>query len=319
MRPEGETFAGWAILAVLAAAPWLVAWLGQPFLMDLAIRLIIVAIAAVSLNLILGYGGMVSFGHAAFFGIGAYAIGIPAYYEDMSWITHLGAVVVFATAFAVITGVMSLRTRGVHFIMITMAFAQMCYFLFVSLEEYGADDGLNIWERTQIPFLDLEDNLTFYYVCLGALILSLFIVHRIVNARFGQVIQGARSNDRRMQALGFPTFRYRLVAYVIAGLMCAFAGALEANRNYFISPDMMDWTRSGEFIFMVVLGGTARLYGPLFGVVIFIVLEEYLEVLMDAISPGLGIYWHLPFGLLLILVVLFVRGGISGLMGSRRA
>ncbi len=319
MKPQGETLAGWAILAILAAAPWLVAWLGQPFLMDLATRLIIVAIAAVSLNLILGYGGMVSFGHAAFFGIGAYAIGIPAYYEDMSWITHLGAVILFATVFAVITGAMSLRTKGVHFIMITMAFAQMCYFLFVSLEEYGADDGLNIWERTQIPFLDLEDNLTFYYVCLVGLILSLFTVHRIVNARFGQVIQGAKSNDRRMQALGFPTFRYRLVAYVIAGLMCAFAGALEANRNYFISPDMMDWTRSGEFIFMVVLGGTGRLYGPLFGVVIFILLEEYLEAVMDAVSPGLGVYWHLPFGLLLILVVLFVRGGISGLMGPKRA
>jgi len=319
VSPSRETIAGWALLASLAAAPFAFEALDQPFLMDLATRLVIAAIAAASLNLILGYGGMVSFGHAAFFGIGAYAVGIPAHHEDFSIGTHLAVMLAAAAAFAAVTGAMSLRTRGVHFIMITMAFAQMTYFLFVSLEEYGADDGLNIWERSAVPFLDLGDDRTFYYVCLVSLAIALFAIHRIVNGRFGQVLKGSRSNDRRMQALGFPTFRYRLAAYVIAAVICAYAGLLEANRNHFISPDMMDWTRSGEFIFMVVLGGAGRLYGPLFGVTAFILLEEYLEVAMDAISPGLGIYWHLPFGLLLILVVLLVRGGISGLLGRSDA
>ncbi|MEM1300454.1 MAG: branched-chain amino acid ABC transporter permease [Pseudomonadota bacterium] len=311
---KGETIAGWGLLALLAVAPFAIAAAGQPFLMDLATRLIIIAIGAVSLNLILGYGGMVSFGHAAFLGLGAYAVGIPAYYDIYDGWVHLLAALAVGAAFAFVTGVMSLRTKGVHFIMITMAFAQMVYFLFVSLEEYGADDGLVIYERSAVPLIDLHDDTTFYYLCLLSLIAALFIVHRVVNARFGMVLQGTKSNDQRMQALGFPTFRYRLVAYMIAGAICAYAGALLGNFTEFISPDMMDWTRSGELIFMVVLGGTGRLYGPIFGVAVFILLEEYLEVIMNAVHPGAGVYWHFAFGLLLVLVVLFARGGISGML-----
>ena len=311
---RGETYAGWGVIALLAIAPFAIAAAGQPFLMDLATRLIIIAIGAVSLNLILGYGGMVSFGHAAFLGLGAYAVGIPAHYDIYDGWVHLLVALAVGATFAFVTGVMSLRTKGVHFIMITMAFAQMVYFLFVSLEEYGADDGLVIYERSAVPLIDLHDDTTFYYVCLVSLIAALFIVHRVVNARFGMVLQGTKSNDRRMQALGFPTFRYRLVAYMIAGAMCAYAGALLGNFTEFISPDMMDWTRSGELIFMVVLGGTGRLYGPIFGVAVFILLEEYLEVMMNAVHPGAGVYWHFVFGLLLVLVVLFARGGISGML-----
>lgn len=319
-RLSSETLAGTSLLAALALAPLAIMAFDQPFLLDLATRLVIIAIAAVSLNLILGYGGMVSFGHAAFLGIGAYCVGIPAYYDIYDGWVHLLVALAVGGAFAAITGAMSLRTRGVHFIMITMAFAQMAYFLFVSLEEYGADDGLVIYERSAVPLIDLHDDLTFYYVCLASLIVALFAVYRIVNARFGMVLQGVKSNDRRMQALGFPTFRYRLVAYVIAGAMCAYAGALLGNFTEFVSPDMMDWTRSGELIFMVVLGGTGRLYGPLIGVTVFILLEEYLEVMMDAVVPGSGIYWHLPFGLILVAVVLFARGGLSGLLtGPRHA
>ena len=317
MTLRGETLGGWGMLALLALAPLVFGALDQPFLMDLATRLVIIAIAAVSLNLILGYGGMVSFGHAAFLGIGAYCVGIPAYYDNFSGGTHFLLALAVGALFALITGAMSLRTKGVHFIMITMAFAQMVYFLFVSLEEYGADDGLVIYERSSVPFLDLHDATTFYYVCFASLLLALFIVHRIVHARFGMVLQGSKSNERRMQALGFPTFRYRLVAYMIAGAICAYAGALLGNFTNFISPDMMDWTRSGELIFMVVLGGTGRLYGPVFGVAIFIILEEYLEVLMNWVWEGSGVYWHFFFGLLLVLVVLFVRGGISGLLKGR--
>ena len=311
---RGETFAGWGLLALLAVAPFAIAAAGQPFLLDLATRLVIIAIAAVSLNLILGYGGMVSFGHAAFLGLGAYAVGIPSHYDIYDGWVHLPVALAAGALFAFLTGLMSLRTKGVHFIMITMAFAQMVYFLFVSLEEYGADDGLVIYERSAVPLIDLHDDWTFYYVCLASLIAALFVVHRVVHARFGMVIQGAKSNERRMQALGFPTFRYRLVAYMIAGAMCAYAGALLGNFTEFISPDMMDWTRSGELIFMVVLGGTGRLYGPVFGVAVFILLEEYLEVWMNAVHPGAGVYWHFVFGLLLVLVVLFARGGISGML-----
>ena len=319
-KPSGlttEAMAGVALIATLAVAPFLISALGQPFLMDLATRLIIIAIGAVSLNLILGYGGMVSFGHAAFLGLGAYCVGIPAHYDIYGGWVHLPLALVVGALFAFVTGLMSLRTKGVHFIMITMAFSQMVYFLFVSLEEYGADDGLVIYERTSVPMIDLHDDLSFYYVCLASLVAALFIVHRMVHARFGMVIQGAKSNERRMLALGFPTFRYRLVAYMIAGAMCAYAGALLGNFTEFISPDMMDWTRSGELIFMVVLGGTGRLFGPLFGVALFIILEEYLEVVMNALHPGAGVYWHFVFGLLLVLVVLFARGGIAGMLRGR--
>ena len=317
MRLSTEAQTGWGVLALLAAAPLIFGALDQPFLMDLTNRLVIIAIAAVSLNLILGYGGMVSFGHAAFLGLGAYAVGVPAYYDIYDGWLHLLLALAVGAVFAGITGAMSLRTRGVHFIMITMAFAQMVYFLFVSLEEYGADDGLVIYERSATPLIDLHDDLTFYYVCLVSLIAALFVVYRIVNARFGMVIQGAKSNDRRMQALGFPTFRYRLVAYMIAGAICAYAGALLGNFTEFISPDMMDWTRSGELIFMVVLGGAGRLYGPIFGVALFILLEEYLKTGMDWAYEGAGVYWHFVFGLILVGVVLFVRGGISGLLKAR--
>ena len=217
MLPKtGEAWAAWGLLALLALAPVLTGAFDQPFLLDLATRLMIIAIAAVSLNLILGYGGMVSFGHAAFLGIGAYCVGIPAYYDIFDGWVHL-LLALAVGALRLITGAMSLRTKGVHFIMITMAFAQMVYFLFVSLEEYGADDGLLIYERSAVPFLDLHDTATFYYVCWGSLILALFLVHRMVHARFGMVICRAPSNERRMQALGFPTFRYRLAAYMIAG------------------------------------------------------------------------------------------------------
>ncbi|MFK7942704.1 MAG: branched-chain amino acid ABC transporter permease [Paracoccaceae bacterium] len=317
MTFRNETIAGIAIMGLLAVAPFAIAAAGQPFLMDLATRLIIIAIAAVSLNLILGYGGMVSFGHAAFLGIGAYCVGIPAHYDIYDGWVHLPLALVVGALFAFVTGAMSLRTKGVHFIMITMAFSQMVYFLFVSLEEYGADDGLVIYERSAVPVIDLHDELTFYYVCLASLIVALFIMHRVVNARFGMVVQGAKSNEQRMQALGYPTFRYRLVAYMIAGALCAYAGALLGNFTEFISPDMMDWTRSGELIFMVVLGGTGRLYGPVFGVAVFILLEEYLEPVMNSIQPGAGVYWHFVFGLVLVLVVLFARGGISGILRGR--
>ena len=315
-----ETWVGWLALAALALAPTLTQAFDAPFILSLITRLVILAIAAVSLNLILGYGGMISFGHAAYFGIGAYCVGIPAYYDNYDGFQHLALAIGAGALFALVTGAISLRMKGVHFIMITMAFAQMVFFAFVSLEEYGADDGLVIYSRSEFAgLLDISDNTNLYYLSLVSLIGSLYLVHRLVNSRFGMAIQGARSNDRRMQALGFPTYWYQLVCFTIAGALCAYAGALHANYSDFISPDLMDWTRSGELIFMVVLGGVARLYGPVFGVAIFIFLEEYLSEMIDAVHEGYGEYWHFLFGLFLVLVVLFARGGVSGLLRRGKA
>ena len=306
-RRDSRLLAGTLAFALLVAAPPLTVWLDQPFYLDLATRILVLAIAAASLNLILGYGGMISFGHSAYLGIGAYAVGIPAYYGEYSAAFQLPLALGASALFAFVTGLVSLRTRGVYFIMITLAFAQMVYFAFVSIEEYGGDDGLVIDLRSEMGGLvDLESNVTLYYVALAILALVMYTVRRIVRSRFGLVIRGSRDNDPRMQALGFNTFRYRLACYVLAGTIAGLAGWLLGNFTSFISPEMMDWTRSGELIFMVVLGGAGSALGPLFGAAAFILLEEFLS--------GFSIYWPLAFGLILVLVVLFYRGGLDGLL-----
>ncbi|MDW3206953.1 MAG: branched-chain amino acid ABC transporter permease [Alphaproteobacteria bacterium] len=303
------------IVVLLGVMPILTNITDQAFYLDIATRILILAIAAVSLNLILGYGGMVSFGHAAFIGIGAYAVGIPIYYDLYSGWLHFPLAIAVSALYALITGAISLRTKGVHFIMITMAFSQMVFFLFISLEEYGGDDGLLIWSDSEfVDGLDVDDPTTFYYLCFISLMGVLYLVHRIVNSRFGRVIRGSMSNDKRMKALGYPTYGYKLTAYVISGAICGYAGALMGNFTNFISPEMMGWTRSGELIFMVVLGGSGSVMGPIYGVLSFLLLEEFLPDIMDLFADGAGIYWHLPFGILLVLIVLFVRGGINGLL-----
>ena len=301
---------GWvvaSVLVVLALVPVVTSLTGQGFYQDLVTRLMILAIAACSLNLILGYGGMISFGHAAYLGIGAYCVGIPAYYEMYSGWLHFPLALGVSALFAFLTGAVCLRTTGVYFIMITMAFAQMMFFALVSLEEYGGDDGLVIEVRSEFAGLwDMESNLTLYYVVFLSLLMCMYGIHRIVHSRFGMVIAGAKSNERRMQSLGFHTYRYRLTCYVMSGAICGFAGALLGNFTNFISPEMMDWTRSGELIFIVVLGGAGSLLGPVLGAAAFVLLEEWLS--------GITLYWQLLFGLLLISVVLFARGGIDGLL-----
>ena len=304
---------GWVtlgVLVLLALVPPLIDLTGQRFYLDLATRLVVLAIAAVGLNLILGNGGMISFGHAAYLGLGAYAVGIPVYYEIYDGWLHFPLAIAIGAAFALVTGVICLRTKGVYFIMITMAFGQMVFFGFVSIEEYGGDDGLVIEVRSEFAgLIDLEDNTTLYYLCYLSLLAVLFLVDRIVKSRFGMVIVGAKGNERRLQSIGFDTYRYRLVCYVIAGAICGYAGALLGNFTNFISPEMGDWTRSGELIFMVVLGGAGSLFGPVLGATAFILLEELLS--------SYWLYWQLIFGILLILVVLFARGGIYGLLGRR--
>ena len=302
------------IFLVLFFLPIYTGLTDNDFYLDLVNRLMILAIAAASLNLILGHGGMISFGHAAYLGIGAYCVGIPAYYGLDNGPLQIFLAVTVSGIFALITGAICLRTKGVYFIMITMAFTQMVFFGFVSVEEYGGDDGLVIDTRSNFgSFINIENNINLYYFILVSLIICLFLIHKITRSRFGLVIEGSRSNEQRMRSIGFDTYRYRLICYVIAGCICGYAGALLGNFTNFISPEMMDWAASGELIFMVILGGTGSLLGPVFGAAAFVILEEWLS--------GLTLYWHFIFGALLIIVVLFARGGINGIvtyLGNRK-
>ena len=304
-----RTVVGLLLLLALLLLPLYVELTGSRFLLTLFTRIVILALAAVSLNLLLGYGGMMSFGHAAYLGIGGYAVGILAFEGITSGFVQWPVALLVSAFFAFVIGALSLRTRGIYFIMITLAFAQMAYYIVAGLARYGGDDGLTIQKRSQfIAPINLSNKVQFYYICLALLCAAIYLVWRIVNSRFGMAIQGARSNDMRMRAIGFPTYRYQLICFVIAGTLCGLAGALLANHTDFVSPAMMYWTRSGDLIIMVVLGGMGSTFGPLFGAVALLVLEEVLS--------GITEYWQIILGPLLLLVVLFARGGIDGLLGK---
>ncbi len=299
------------LLALLALLPLYTAATGDTFVLTLFTRILVLALAAVSLNLIMGYGGMVSFGHAAYLGIGGYAVGILWKEGIGSGFVQWPAAIAASALFALVVGALSLRTRGVYFIMITLAFAQMVYYVAIGLDRYGGDDGLTIRARSTFDgLIDLNNQVVFYYLCFVILLASIYLVSRLVESRFGMVVQGARSNDRRMRAIGFPTFRYRLVCFVIAGALCGLAGALLANHTNFISPALMYWTRSGDLMVMVVLGGLGTSFGPWIGAVTFLLLEEGLSRVTE--YPGLII------GPALLLVAIFLHGGIEGLLGGRR-
>ena len=303
------------ILLALAIGAPLAMYTGATFWVDILTRLVILSIAATGLNLILGYGGMVSFGHAAFIGLGAYAVGIPTYHvlyggaesiATTNGLVHVAIAIGVCAVFALITGAISLRTRGVYFIMITMAFGQMVYFAIISMQTYGGDDGLTIDTRSEFALFSLDKPLVMYALCFVSLLAVLYLVHRLTRSRFGMVLQAAQQNEERVRALGINPYIYKLTAYVISGVICGYAGFLLGNFTTFISPEMMDWTRSGELMFMVILGGAAYLFGPIIGVAVFLVLEQTLS--------GFMTHWHLPFGILLILTVLFVKGGLSGII-----
>jgi branched-chain amino acid transport system permease protein len=298
------------LLALLALVPPLAAALDQPFYLDLFGRMMVYALAAVSLNFILGYGGMVSFGHAAFLGIGGYAIGILSsngiHDALIQWPVALAA----SSGFAFLTGLVVLRTSGVYFIMITLAFAQMLFFFFNSLEIYGGDDGLTLAKRSMLAGMAVFENATaLYYTIFAILVLALAASARIVGSRFGMAIRAAKSNERRLRALGVSTFRYRLAAYTLSGTVCGLAGVLLANETEFVAPSVIHWARSGELIVMVILGGMGTVFGPLFGAIAYLTLSHYLADLTR--------HWHVILGPLLILVVLFARGGIAGFLAGR--
>ena len=292
-------FAGFALLPLVAFAA------GDPFVLVTATRIMVFAIAALSLDLILGYGGMVSFGHAAFIGLGAYTVGIAAAHGITELILQAALAMLVAVVFALVTGAISLRTKGVYFIMITLAFGQMAFFFMVSLSAYGGDDGLTLGARSVLAGQGiLENDYAFYYLVLAVLLAFFLLAKSIIGSRFGRVLRGIHDNPERMRAIGFSPFPYQLAAYCIAGTMAAIAGVLLANQTEFVSPAFMTWQRSGELIMVVVLGGMGTLTGPIVGAAAFLLLEEWLA--------GLSEHWKFGLGLAIILIVLFTRGGIVG-------
>ena len=304
------------VALVAAAFPWGMHALGQDFYTSFATRVLIYAMAAASLNLVLGYGGMVSFGHAAFFGAGAYIVAILAAEGITSlWIAWPVAVAVAALA-ALVIGAISLRTRGVYFIMITLAFAQMMYYVFVSLKAYGGDDGLSLPGRSSIGLgVSLSNDFVWYYLVLALLALVLFLLHRLLHARFGRVIEAIRENETRATAIGYPVYRYQLLCFVISGAIAGLAGALIANQTSYAGPTLLHWVQSGTLMIMVILGGVGRFWGGPIGAAVLLVLEEVFSA-----SPLLGPYalhWQLPVGLILLAVVLFAPQGLAGALAKR--
>ena len=299
----GEIVAGLFLLG-LALVPVISAAIGQPFYVTLFTRIVIYALAALGLNLILGYGAMVSFGHALYLGIGAYAVGILSFHGIANGWLHLGAALGVGAVVAVVIGLVCLRTSGMAFIMITLAFAQMFYFLAVGLRQYGGDDGLTIAGRSDFGLFTLASNNALYYFAFVLLLLCLFAFRRLIDARFGMVLRGCRSNERRMAAMGFPTLRYKLTAYVISALVCVVAGVLLANLTKFASPSTMAWQTSGELIVMIVLGGMGTLIGPVAGATALLLLEEVLA--------GWTQHWMIILGPLIVLIVLVAKKGLFG-------
>jgi branched-chain amino acid transport system permease protein len=298
------------VLLALIALPFLANTVGEVFYIALATRILIFALAATSLNLILGFGGMVSFGHAAFLGVGAYTVVILSQMGLVDawvvWPTAMGV----AGLFAFLIGAVSLRTQGVYFIMITLAFAQMMYYLVVSFKAYGGDDGMSLPARSRIGFLDMSNDTHFYYATLLACVAVLILIARVLNARFGHVLQAIRENEVRMQSLGYAVFRYKLCAFVMSGALAGLAGALLANQSGFVSPAMMQWSQSGMLMMMVILGGVGHLYGGVWGAIVFLLLEETLS--------HFTIHWQLGLGALLLMVVLIVPNGLTSALTHLR-
>ena len=297
-----------ALLLAMLALPAVLTAFGQEFYIGLATRILIFALAASSLNLILGFGGMFSLGHAAFFGTGAYvaAICMSSGINDALLVLPLAMGV--AGVFALLVGAISLRTRGVYFIMITLAFGQMAYYLFVSARAWGGDDGLPLVGRMSFAGLSLGSDTAFFYAALACLALTIVFLGRLADARFGRAIQAIRENETRMEALGYPVFRFRLTCFVLGGALAGLAGALLANLTGLASPNLLQWTQSGTLLVMVIIGGVGYLYGGLVGALVLLTLEEILS--------GFTLHWHIGLGLLLLSIVIFAPKGVAALFGK---
>jgi branched-chain amino acid transport system permease protein len=303
-------------LLLVVIFPLVMHVLDQHFYIAFATRILIYAMAAASLNLVLGYGGMVSFGHAAFFGAGAYVVGIFAAEGVRSlWIAWPAAILVAALA-ALLIGAISLRTRGVYFIMITLAFAQMVYYVFVSMKAYGGDDGLSMPGRSTGLGLELRNDFVWYYLVLGLLLVVLYLLHRLLGSRFGRVIEAIRENETRATAIGYPVYRYQLLCFVISGAIAGLAGALIANQTSYVGPALLHWVQSGTLMIMVILGGVGRFWGGPVGAVVLLALEELFSG--SSLLGAYSLHWQLPVGIILLAVVLFAPWGIAGAFAKKR-
>ena len=325
MNPR-DTLIGVLSLLLLGSVALLALWLDEPYIITLATKVCILGMAGVGLNLALGYGGLVSFGHAAFFGIGGYVAGILAShalnYEpimESPWLlegTTRMLVIWPITAlvcglFAWLIGALSLRTSGVYFIMITLAFAQMIYYFAISWPSYGGEDGLSVYLRSTFPGLNTMTGIHFFAIAFVWLMLAMGLSSRLVQSRFGLALQAARQNPVRVSTVGISPYKVQLTAFVISGVITGIAGALYTDLNRFVSPSVLGWHTSGEIMVFVILGGVARLAGPLLGAAVFIILEQTLG--------GWSENWQFWLGAVLIVVVLYGRGGIIGLLDRSSA
>lgn len=311
------------VLVLLIAFPLAMQALGYLFYVSFAARVLIYALAATSLNLALGYGGMLSFGHAAFVGAGAYVASIlVAEGVTSAWIGWPAAVAA-AALLAWAIGAASLRTRGVYFIMITLAFAQMMFYLVNSMKVYGGDEGLTLPRRADLGLgLDLANEVVFYYVVLALLLASVYGLHRLVHSRFGRVMVAIRENEARVEALGLPVYRYQLVCFVIAGAAGGLAGALLASHGKYVNPNVLHWVQSGTLMIMVILGGVGRLWGGVIGAVVLLGLEHLIAdhpiPWLVQMAPNYQQHANLGVGIVLLVIVLFAPQGIAGLLGQWR-
>ena len=319
-----ETHINLIILTLLVAVPAYAVMMDEPFTITLATRAVIFALAGVGLNLALGQGGLVSFGHAAYFGMGGYAMGILAShaqnYEPIMQVPFLIegtnsmpviwlVAIVMSGLLALIIGALSLRTSGVYFIMVTLAFGQMFYYFTISWPAYGGEDGLSIYVRNQFPGLNTLDPIQFFGICFVILCAVLLLVDRLNKSPFGMALNGAHQNEERALTVGINVYRVRLVAFVISGAITGLAGALFADLNRFVSPSMFSWQVSGEIMIFIILGGVGRLFGPVAGAVLYIMLEHFLGDLSE--------YWFIYLGAILLLVVLFAKGGVVGKLARK--
>jgi branched-chain amino acid transport system permease protein len=282
------------------------------FYVKFATRVLIYALAAIGLNFILGFGGMVSFGHAMYVMLGAYCVAIPAQHEITSGWAHVATALAMTTVIAAGVGAVALRTTGIAFIMITLAFAQMLFFGAVSLKEYGGDDGLTVAARSDFALFDISSNAGLYYFAFVCVLLALYLSWRAVLSPFGLILRGSKANARRALALGHPVLRYQLVAYVLSALACALAGVLLANLTQFASPAYGAWALSGELIVIVILGGLGSVFGPLVGAVLLLALEEVLPTLVEATLPDYKSNWMLLLGLFIFFIAVTLKRGVFG-------
>ena len=307
-----------ALVALLALVPVIANAIGEPFIIRVATRVVVFAIAAVALNLVLGFGGLVSLLHAGLLGIGGYAVAIASWHEFNAEPLIFGPLALNGTGqllvslplaalcgagAAAVMGAVSLRTSGSYFIMITLAFNQMLFYYFVALQKYGGEDGLQITGSLALGAIDPSKRVPFFYICLTLLALTLIFMQRLINSRFGMVLRATAQNEQRVIAVGIPPFRYKLAAFAISGGLTALAGGLLATGQQFITPADMSWVRSGDFVVMCVLGGLSTVWGPVIGAAVFLVLELALS--------GYTTHWQLPFGLFIIGIAVFLRGGLS--------